>query len=72
MRVRVARWSSRVRKDRTGWPLSSLRREALRVAATERAAGATGSVRAGGCWSVNVNGPGFCAGARSGRRRASR
>ena len=50
LRVRVARWSSRARKERTGWLVSSLRREALRVAAVERAAGATGSVRAGGCF----------------------
>lgn len=41
LRVRVPRWSSRVRNDRTGRSVSSLRREDLRVAACERVAGAT-------------------------------
>src|SRR6266508_1975731 len=47
-RVRVARWSSRSRKPRTGWPLALLAlRAALAWAAADRRAGATGSARAG-------------------------
>ena len=56
LRVRVARWSSRPRKLRSGVPLGSCRREALAWAAGERWAGLTGLSWAGGCSSVKVSG----------------
>ena len=52
LRVRVARWSSRLRKLWAGSPLVVLPVEALVSAALERRAGVEGLVGAGGCSSV--------------------
>src|SRR5450759_3801564 len=56
LRVRVARWSSRPEKLRAGRSVVVVLVAALRSAAAERRAGATGSGWSGRSWSVKVSG----------------
>ena len=56
LRVKVARWSSRVVKLRAGWSSVVVLVAALASASLERWAGATGSTASGRFSSVNVKG----------------
>ena len=56
LRVKVARWSSRARNDRTSAPVRVRLLAALAFASLERTAGATGLARFGGASSVKVRG----------------
>ena len=55
LRVRVARWSSRSRKLRAGWPVAVVFRAALAAADADRWAGATGLSRWGDYSAMTVD-----------------